>query len=167
MNHLKTLGLTSTAPAALSATTAAAAPVQHAAHTRPTGLLHVRRERPTNHPDPEKRQRAGAHIEGMAGAAFLLDYHIRQMSYLGVMQKGAKAQLGITIQHVDKLMEALQSQFGFEDSDYFNGLSDELGDAMRLFCSLDENQKQAAARHMAEMAKGNLSYIPVPTPYTE
>ncbi|TGE05598.1 hypothetical protein [Hymenobacter fodinae] len=167
MSTLKTLGMAPATPAALFATTTAEAPITMAQRSRATGRIHTHRPRPTNNLDPEKRQRAGALIELMAGSAFSLDYSLRQMTYLGVMKQAAKQQLGLTTAHVDKLMVAIQAHFGLEDSDYFNQLSDSVGEALRLFCSLDAGQKQAAMTHMQEMAKANLVYIPAPTPYSE
>lgn len=154
-------------PTALFATPTAEAPITMATRTHATGSIRTHRPRPTNHPDPEKRQRAGALVELMAGSAFALDYSLRQMSYLGVLKQAAKQQLGLTTAHIDKLMVSIQAHFGLEDSDYFNQLSDQMGDALLLFCSLDAGQKQAAMQHMQEMTKSNLVYVPAPTPYSE
>jgi len=162
-NPLTSLGLGPLAPQP----TAVAVPVTTALRTKPAGYLHVYRPRPSDSLDPEKRQRAGSLIEGMAAAAFTLDYTVRQISYLGVAKKEAKRQIGVTLAHVEKLTKALMTDFQAHDVDYFNTISGDLQKCIEYFCALDEGQKEAALRHMQGMKQANLAYLPPLTPYTE
>ncbi|NVO33475.1 hypothetical protein [Hymenobacter lapidiphilus] len=164
MNMLSTLGLATMQPTAPVSSLALSARPVPSRTRRLANLLIAPRLRPSEHPDPAVQHQAAGLITLLSAGIVMVDSSTRQLEKMGLFKFAAIQALKMLMKQADKLLSATQDKFDAEDSDATNYVCQALELVTARFCQLTPAQMDASLRHMDEMIRLNLAYVPAPTP---
>ncbi|RPD50027.1 hypothetical protein DNI29_04315 [Hymenobacter sediminis] len=164
MNHIKKLGLSNPHKEPTQRTVAIRQAVYHAGLSTPRANIAAKpKTRPSDHPDPAVQHKVAGLIGELSAGAVMIDHATRGLVPMGLFRHEAKRALNELVKLSDTLIAAMQAQFDMEDADATNAISDALGLCGEKFCQLNPAQMDAVLRHMDEMIRLNIAYVPSPT----